>query len=196
MLSFVLLLALLLPAGMTAQAAIPARPVQFDCGTVTEIPQTECEALVALYESTDGANWTDNTDWLATNTPCSWHGVTCASGDVTQLSLSSNQLSGSIPYQIGDLSMLTWLDLSYNQLNGVIPPEMGSLSNLTYLQLGSNQLGGSIPSGIANLTALEYLYLYNNQLSSPIPQEIGQLTMLRVLNLWQNQLTGDSVNNR
>ena len=29
-----------------------------------QIPQIEREALVALYNSTDGANWTDNTGWL------------------------------------------------------------------------------------------------------------------------------------
>ena len=29
-----------------------------DCSSVTEIPQSECEALVALYNSTGGASWT------------------------------------------------------------------------------------------------------------------------------------------
>ena len=87
-LSLVLLMALLLPAGMTTQAAAPTRPAQFDCGNVTEIPTTECEALVALYESTDGDNWNDNTGWLATDTPCSWFGVTCEAGNVSKLNLS------------------------------------------------------------------------------------------------------------
>ena len=32
------------------------------CADVTEIPQSECEALVALYNSTDGDNWYTNTD--------------------------------------------------------------------------------------------------------------------------------------
>ena len=30
------------------------------CTNVTEIPQGECEALVALYQSTDGDNWNDD----------------------------------------------------------------------------------------------------------------------------------------
>ena len=54
-LSLVLLMALLLPAGVTTQAAAPSRPAQFDCGNVTEIPQAECEVLVAR---TDG--WASN----------------------------------------------------------------------------------------------------------------------------------------
>ena len=29
-----------------------------------QVPQIERDALIALYNSTDGANWTDNTGWL------------------------------------------------------------------------------------------------------------------------------------
>lgn len=46
------------------------------CDTVTEISTAECEALVALYDSTGGDNWTNNDNWLYTDTPCSWNGVT------------------------------------------------------------------------------------------------------------------------
>jgi hypothetical protein len=43
-----------------------------------QIPQIERDALVALYNSTDGANWTDNTGWLGeAGTECSWFGVRC-----------------------------------------------------------------------------------------------------------------------
>jgi hypothetical protein len=62
-------------------------PATFDCTTVTEIPQSECEALVAFYISTGGDNWSRNNGWLQTNTPCTWYGLTCAEGHVTQLEL-------------------------------------------------------------------------------------------------------------
>ncbi len=190
------------------------RSAQLDCSTVTEIPQTQCEALVALYNATGGDNWTNKTGWLATNTPCSWFGVTCASGNVTQLSLSSNRLSGTIPPEIGNLTALQQLRLNQNQLNGPIPPEIGNLTTLTTLylyhnglidaipseignltkltelHLAVNQLTGDIPPGIGNLTALQRLLLSNNQLSGPIPPEIGNLTVLRELVLFRNQLTG------
>ena len=42
---------------------------EFDCTTVSEIPQIECEALVAIYNGTGGPDWTVNTDWLQTTTP-------------------------------------------------------------------------------------------------------------------------------
>ena len=50
-------------------------PAAFDCSTVTTIPTVECEALVALYTSTDGDNWHDDTGdtgWLLSADPCSW----------------------------------------------------------------------------------------------------------------------------
>jgi len=37
-----------------------------------EAQPSERDALIALYNSTDGANWTDNTSWLgAVGTECS-----------------------------------------------------------------------------------------------------------------------------
>jgi len=69
--------------------------VTTDCSLVTEIPQSECEALVALYNSTNGASWTNNTNWLQTNTPCSWYAVNCVSGYVGELLLGFDQLSAA-----------------------------------------------------------------------------------------------------
>ncbi len=48
----------------------------FSCTSVTEIPQIECEALVALYNSTNGPGWTDHSNWLVTSTPSNWYGMT------------------------------------------------------------------------------------------------------------------------
>ena len=66
-----------LPAAARTEPAPaePAAPTAFSCDTVTEIPKTECEALVALYNSTNGPGWTNKAGWLCTNTPCSWYGV-------------------------------------------------------------------------------------------------------------------------
>ena len=47
----------------------------FSCADVTEIPQSECEALVALYNSTNGPGWNHINNWLVTNTPSDWQGV-------------------------------------------------------------------------------------------------------------------------
>ena len=160
------------------------------CDTVNEIPRAECEALVALYESTDGDNWANNTGWLDTNTPCSWYGVLCSAGHVRQLILDHNQLAGSIPPELGNMTDLQYLLLYTNQLSGSIPPELGNMTNLLSLQLFRNQLAGSIPPELGNMTNLTWLYLSSNQLSGSIPAELGNLINLQSLGLDFNQLSG------
>jgi hypothetical protein len=61
---------------------------------VTEISPAECESLLELYNSTDGANWTNNEGWNVTDTPCSWKGIACENNGVTKISLYKNQLTG------------------------------------------------------------------------------------------------------
>jgi Leucine-rich repeat (LRR) protein len=110
--------------------------------------------------------------------------------NLTYLSLSNNQLTGEIPSEIWNLTNLNHLWLQYNELTGEIPSEIGNLTNLNYLSLGGNQLTGEIPPEIGNLTNLTFLDLGYNQLTGSIPPEIGNLTNLNYLNLSNNQLTG------
>ena len=51
----------------------------------SQIPTVEREALIALYNSTNGANWTNNSDWLGSaGTECDWYGIDCSGGKVHQ----------------------------------------------------------------------------------------------------------------
>ncbi len=158
-----------------------------------QIPTAERDALIALYNSTDGDNWLDKTNWLgAVGTECSWFGVVCdGTPNVQQLSLVSNQLNGSIAPELENLSFLTDLDLNTNLLSGSIPMELGNLANLSYLNLSFNLLGGSIPPELGNLSSLTNLNLRANQLSGSIPPELGDLSSLTLLNLRGNQLSGN-----
>ena len=135
------------------------------------------EALEALYEATNGANWSNNTNWLSDRPLGDWHGVTTAAdGRVTGLNLLSNRLTGVIPSQLGSLASLQYLWLSENQLTGGIPSELGSLASLQYLWLSENQLTGGIPSELGSLASLqEDLRLFENQLTGSIPPELGSL---------------------
>ena len=158
-----------------------------------EIPTVERDALIALYNSTDGDNWWWNYGWLgAVGTECTWYRVTCnvAGNAVTELNLYSNNLNGSIPPELGNLSNLTQVILFQNKLNGNIPPELGNLSNLWYLALDLNELSGSIPPELGNMSRLRALRLNENQLSGSIPPELGNLSHLDTLDLWANQLSG------
>jgi Leucine-rich repeat (LRR) protein len=162
----------------------------FDCGTVTDVLRTECEALVALYENTNGTAWKDNTNWLTTTTVGNWKGVTVESSHVIEIVLLSNKLSGTIPSELGQLSKLVYLILNNNHLTGTIPSVLGQLSKLEFLYLHNNQLTGTIPSEIGQLSNLAGLILADNQLSGTIPSKLGQLTQLIYLDINHNQLWG------
>lgn len=112
----------------------------------------ERDALVALYNSTNGANWQSNDNWLIGD-PCqnSWYGVTCrkleeweAEEDggftIVRLELDRNSLAGSIPESLGNLTNLEELYLDSNKLTGLIPESLGYLEFLWSINLGWNGL--------------------------------------------------------
>ena len=161
----------------------------------TAIPQTEYQALVTLYNETAGSGWKETGGWLSDSTPCTWFGVTCSGGSVIELNLPDNDLSGSIPPEIGQLTNLSMLDLGFNQLRGSIPPELGNLNALRYLVLaGNTRLSGTIPPEFGNLTKLEELVLSNDhggtQLTGSIPPQLGNLKRLVRLDLSNSLVSG------
>ena len=158
---------------------------------ITGIPRNECEALVALYESTSGAGWNLDTNWNTATAANSWHGVTVAGGHVTELKLPFNQLSGTLPPEMGNLPELQMIQFPQNQLGGPIPPELGSLEKLKDIWFLNNSLTDAIPSELGNLTNLERLHLEGNLLDGPIPSALGDLANLTGLYLGFNRLSGE-----
>ncbi len=130
---------------------------------------TDKAALVALYNATDGANWTVNTKWTSEETLSSWHGVTTDSdGRVTALALNDNGLDGTLPASLGNLSELEQLDLRDNDLSGALPSELGNLTNLTSLLLNeSRALTGPLPDGLRELSDLETVNIEDTELCAP-----------------------------
>jgi hypothetical protein len=160
------------------------------CQPPIAIPQAERDALTALFNSTDGNNWTNNEYWLDVDAPCIWYGVTCEQGQVTRLDLSENQLNGTLPAELDNLINLTYLNLGGNELIGTMPTVFGTLTNLEELELGSAGFSGEIPSNLANLTNLRRLDLGDQDLSGDMPAWIGSLSNLERLDLSDNELTG------
>ncbi len=95
----------------------------------TSIPQptptpaeSDRAALVALYNATDGPNWRYNSNWLSDAPIGDWYGISASEGKVFSLYLNDNQLSGTIPPELGNLVNLTSVSFKDNpQLSGPIP---------------------------------------------------------------------------
>ena len=156
---------------------------------------TDRDILMALYDATNGDNWTNHTNW-GTDMPLSeWYGVNTIVEDgkerVWSLSLESNNLVGTLPEEIGNLNQLTYLLLNDNELTGSIPASIGNMTALEQLYLGSNQLTGSIPAELGQLSQLWRCDLYYNQLTGEIPVSLANLTKLEVMYFYGNMLSGD-----
>ena len=177
-----------------------------------QIPQSQRDALIALYNSTGGANWTNSTGWNgAPGTECSWFGIACdANGaNVTDIDLNSNNLSGMLP-PLGALQALQTVNFRFDKLTGDIPGftglsalrifdygdnlftgKMPSLQGLTALQefsVEGNQLTGNLPV-LDNLANLVYVNVQGNVFSGPIPPFVG-VPALQQFSAANNQLTG------
>ena len=136
------------------------------------------EILEILYETTDGGNWTDTTNWLSDEPLSEWFGIrTDESGKVDSVGLRGNNLSGSIPSELGELDSLLYLDLSLNDIGGHIPGELGALKRLSHLHVTNNSLEGSLPDELGDLTALRHLHIHDNDLDGVVPGSFAGLDL-------------------
>jgi Leucine-rich repeat (LRR) protein len=164
---------------------------------ITDIPSSEKNALLALYNSTNGANWKNKQGWDFNKPVTSWDGVTgwyglsVTNGHLTYVNLENNNLSGYLPAEIAQLKYLTYFNVNINKIIGDIPQWIGQLAELETLYLNQNELTGKIPTEIGLLKKLRFLDIRVNKLTGEIPRVIGQLTELHTLNLNTNQLTGN-----
>lgn len=182
---------------------------------IAQLPtQAEYDALMDLYASTNGSQWTNNVGWSSADpnvvqSVAGWYGIyTDANGHITHLDLDGildysyytnssgiqeypgNNLFGAIPSTIGNLTWLKVLNLGGNRFTTGLPVEIGNLTELQMLVVARAQLSGSIPATIGNCTKLVYFFLEFNQLTGSIPGSIGNLTELWAIQLHYNQLSG------
>ena len=182
-------------AGSIALALLIASATGIPANAQSGSAATDRAALVALYDATDGPNWTNTKNWLSDKPLHSWYGVTTDdTGRVTTLDLAGIGLEGALlrnlrvrDRDLGTPDNLSDPDRDYNEPNRQIPqripPELGGLTNLHRLDLSGNHLTGQIPSQLANLANLEHLDLSDNRLTGQIPSEIGNLANLKYLDL-------------
>ncbi|XP_022758601.1 putative kinase-like protein TMKL1 [Durio zibethinus] len=110
------------------------------------------------------------------------------------LYLNINSLSGTIPLELGYSSSLSDIDLSDNLLTGVLAPSIWNLCDgLVSLRLHGNSLSGSLSEpALPNSTCknLQSLDLGNNKFSGNFPESITRFQALKELDLSGNMLSG------
>ena len=154
-------------------------------------------ALVGLYQELGGSSWIRTQHWLV-GSPCGtagateggggggggelvvtspWQGVACTDEHVTSIRLRENNLTGSVPEDIGAFSHLSSLDLSRNRISGSLPTQIGLLSKMDdAFIVFETHISGTVPSQIGNLQHLsKRLDLFWNRLSGTIPTELAQI---------------------
>ncbi|OWM90711.1 serine/threonine-protein kinase BRI1-like 2 [Punica granatum] len=155
--------------------------------------KTDAEALLLfkkmVQKDPNGvlSNWDINRDL------CSWNGVTCSLGRLTQLDLSGNYLVGHVSfYPLGSLDMLSVLKLASNSfiINST------SLLQLPYglkqLDLSLSGLVGLLPENFfTKCPNLEDVNLSFNNLTGPLPENFfAGSDKLQSLDISYNNLTG------
>lgn len=183
--------------------------------------------LAVLYYATSGDNWFYPVDFLSDADICSWNegfdytvnwsefGVYCLTDGKTVdlLILSSNNLRGSLPWELFLLTNLQQVYLDFNRLEGTIPTRIGELSKLEIIvalsndltgplpttfssemlqvDLRENALTGTIPSSWAtSMPHLQVVSISTNLLTGTIPSELGRIASLTNVSFWGNSLTG------
>lgn len=158
------------------------------------ILDAERDALIALYNATDGPHWIDNTNWCSDKPLNEWAGVTIdeETGRVTGLSLMDNGLQGALPSDLSNLKLLK--NLTLLEGNGRITniEQLGELSSLEILWFGIGENWGmeydhvktlmfAVPANFSNLKNLKRLYLTG--VNADLPEELFGLENLEDLSI-------------
>jgi len=176
-------------------------------------------AVKTVYTLLDPPVWKNTDGWLTDLNECEqWKGVFCTSrGQVYQISLENNGLTGALPPELILLPQLEILDFTTNLLfmegpqmefmgkltnlktlllddnyittNHGLPDMMQHLTNLEKVRLSYNLLDGTLnPDTLQALTRLTHLEVESNFLQGSIPKELGQMSALVYLYMRRNAL--------
>ncbi|KAM5552264.1 hypothetical protein ABKV19_026900 [Rosa sericea] len=113
------------------------------------------------------------------------------SSQIYELDLSSNQISGKLPFRFNSFPNLESIVLSHNQFDGTIPSFICSIQSLFDLALNNNQLSGEFPKEWSLWSRISTVDVSNNNMSGNIPSSMGIPSSLAMLKIDNNQFSGE-----
>ena len=141
------------------------------------------EALIKLYQSTNGDNWRRKDNWCSDLPITQWYGIVNNIGNQYTINLNGNNLTGKINQTFPDDVKIS-LSVNDNQLTSL---NVSGCTALTSLSCSNNQLTALSVSGCTSLTDLS---CYANRLTS---LNISGCTALWWLSCHNNFLTSMSI---
>mmetsp|Transcript_3731 Transcript_3731/g.9765 ORF Transcript_3731/g.9765 Transcript_3731/m.9765 type:complete len:759 (+) Transcript_3731:209-2485(+) len=162
-----------------------------DDAKITKNQRKQRFALATVYASLGGSQWDNNTNWLVDEDVCTWYGVVCADGYVTQLVLDRNNLVGMLPSELSLLEKLQFLMVARNKISGPLPVSLFSIQALGTVDVGFNSITGVIPPAVGDAISLNSLNVEFNAMSGRLTKSIGQASNLGYLNLKSNQFAAE-----
>ncbi|KAI4357389.1 hypothetical protein L6164_001340 [Bauhinia variegata] len=155
--------------------------------------RTDAEGLLAFKKMIQKDPNGILSSWKLTRNPCSWYGVSCTQGRVTQLDISENSLEGIVSLDpFASLNMLSVLKLSLNSFVVNSTSLLQLPYSLTQLDISYAGVSGPVPENLfSKCPNLLVVYLSGNNMTGPIPENFFQSAeKLQSLDLSSNNLTG------
>ena len=122
----------------------------------SDVPIEKIDALMELYNSTNGDSWYNNANW-GMGDPCinSWHGIICDDNDdVWIVDLGNNNLHGNLTSLSALADSVIAVYFYYNNITGIPSSAFHGLTNVTDIRFNANQvpeLHAMIFSGLTSL---------------------------------------------
>jgi len=165
------------------------------CSNSSKDKLTERYIMAVLYFSLKGDGWNNcgrnmqcssiehEDSHLSSNDYCNWYGVTCIWDIekrlqvVKEIILDENNLSGTIPNEVGHLYQLEIFSLQGNNVEGQIPPGLYK-NNMKEVLLSKNKLSGTLSPNLEQMASLDKIYIDGNNFTRPFPDAICQFDFI------------------
>ncbi|XP_034911267.1 receptor protein kinase TMK1 isoform X2 [Populus alba] len=133
---------------------------------------------VAMMKLRDSLGNPSTLGWSGSD-PCKWLHVGCLNNRVARIQIGNQNLQGTLPPELKDLTQLTRFEVMNNKLTGALP-SLSGLSSLQVLFLNNNTLSSIPPDFFAGMTSLTSVYLDYNPLKSwEIPESLKDASALK-----------------